>query len=683
MDDRPDDAAELRRRAEEITSEKAARSQVNPDTLSSDEIQRKIHELQVHQIELELQNEELRRTQEELDAARARYFDLFDLAPAGYVTIDAKGLIREANLTAATLLGESRSALVKHPISRFIFNEDQDIYYLIRKQLFETGKPRAHELRLAKRDGTVFWVYMETSVAHDADRTLVSRVVLTDITERKQIEEAQLFIMECGCRGDDFFDSLARWLAEHLRMDYVCIDRLEPGGLEASTLSVFFNGAFEDNVTYALKDTPCGDVVGQTVCCFPAGVRHLFPKDVTLQEMVAESYVGTTLWSSHGQPIGIIAVIGRRPLDNPHVAETILKLAGVRAAGELERKRAEDALRESEANLREAQDIARLGRWELDPVTERLTWSDSIFTLFEVSHETFAPSHTVFLEIVHPDDRASVDRAYRNSVESKTPYEIEHRLLMKDGRIKWVNEIGRIEYDDAGMIVRFVGTVQDITESKLAQQTLRESEERFAQLVEQSPISIEVYTAGGLLSIANKAYEDLWRIPRDTVIGKYNILEHQHIRNLDILDPVKKAFRGENVHLPLLEHDPNSSGDFPDSRKRSVQPYIYPIKNEHGAVSHVVLFIIDVTEQKKLEAQFLQAQKMEAVGRLAGGVAHDFNNMLAVILGNVELAMGSLEPSDPLNNDFRGNQKGRRSFGGSHPSTTGLCPQTNGYAQGA
>ena len=101
-----------------------------------------LHELRVHQIELEMQNEELRRTQAELEASRARYFDLYDLAPVGYFTLSEKGLILEANLTAATLLGVARGDLVKQPLPRFILPEDQDIYYLHRKQLLKRARRR-------------------------------------------------------------------------------------------------------------------------------------------------------------------------------------------------------------------------------------------------------------------------------------------------------------------------------------------------------------------------------------------------------------------------------------------------------------------------------------------------------------------------------------------------------------
>jgi PAS domain S-box-containing protein len=183
----PTDAAKLRKRAEKQarTLEPIFLSAQTPET-----IEQILHELRVHQIELEMQNEELRTAQEEIETGRARYFDLYDLAPVGYCTLSEHGLFLEANLTATTLLGVARSALVRQPISRFILKEDEDIYYLHRKQLFETGEPQECELRLTKPDGTLIWVHLTSTIAQTEDGGLVCRVVLSDITERKQTEEA-------------------------------------------------------------------------------------------------------------------------------------------------------------------------------------------------------------------------------------------------------------------------------------------------------------------------------------------------------------------------------------------------------------------------------------------------------------------------------------------------------------
>jgi PAS domain S-box-containing protein len=121
---------------------------------------------------------------------RARYFDLYDLAPVGYCTINKNGLIREANLTVANLLGVARSVLVKRPFTRFIFKEDQDLYYRHRKPLFETGAPQVCELRMVKKDGTSFWARLEATATQDADGVSICRAIVSDITLHKQAEEA-------------------------------------------------------------------------------------------------------------------------------------------------------------------------------------------------------------------------------------------------------------------------------------------------------------------------------------------------------------------------------------------------------------------------------------------------------------------------------------------------------------
>jgi len=181
-------AAELRRRAEEIIRQQAAQSPV-PETISSEELQNIFHQLCVHQIELQMQNEELRQSKAELHASQARYFELYDLAPAGYCAISDRGMILESNLAAATMVGMARSSLVKQPFNRFILKADQDIYYLCRQQLMENGKPQACELRMLKKDGTAFWVHLAISAAQDIHGNPEIRAVLSDITGRKLVEE--------------------------------------------------------------------------------------------------------------------------------------------------------------------------------------------------------------------------------------------------------------------------------------------------------------------------------------------------------------------------------------------------------------------------------------------------------------------------------------------------------------
>jgi two-component system, cell cycle sensor histidine kinase and response regulator CckA len=182
---------DLRRRAEQRAREAVADPLV-AGRLSSEE-SRLLYDLQVHQIELQMQNEELRRTEANLETSRARYFDLYDLAPVGYLTINEGGLIVEANLTASTLLGLARGALVKQPMTRFLVAEDQDRYYLFRKRLFATGAPQVLDLQVRRQDGTQFWARLEATTAQDADgATEVCRLVVSDISDQKRLEEERL-----------------------------------------------------------------------------------------------------------------------------------------------------------------------------------------------------------------------------------------------------------------------------------------------------------------------------------------------------------------------------------------------------------------------------------------------------------------------------------------------------------
>ena len=154
------------------------------------EARRTFHELQVNQAELEMQNEELRATQQQLEASNARYFALYDLAPVGYITLSDDGHIVEANLTAAVALGIDRGSLPGQLFSRFILRDDHKVYHEHFLSLFTNSNPQNCELRLKKRDNTWFWVRLETILGAGEAGRLVWRVVVSDITERKKAEES-------------------------------------------------------------------------------------------------------------------------------------------------------------------------------------------------------------------------------------------------------------------------------------------------------------------------------------------------------------------------------------------------------------------------------------------------------------------------------------------------------------
>lgn len=175
----------LRDQAEGIVRSKVTLTAENLDDMPPAAVRVLAHELQVHQIELEMQNETLRRTQLQLVEMQARYFDLYDLAPVSYCTVSETGIILEANLATAEMLGEARSSLVGQRISRYIRKEFQDTYYLCRKLLFSSGEKQSCELHMARMDESDFWVNIVITSAKGTKGDYLIRMVLTDITSSK------------------------------------------------------------------------------------------------------------------------------------------------------------------------------------------------------------------------------------------------------------------------------------------------------------------------------------------------------------------------------------------------------------------------------------------------------------------------------------------------------------------
>lgn len=185
--DRLDNPGKLRRRAESAWGSRGSAA----DKLSEEEVCRLIYELEVHQSELEIQNEEMHRIQEELVNARDKYADLYDFAPIGYLTISENGRILQANLTAAKLLGIDREILLGKWLPQFIVSDDQDVYYQHRRAVIATKTQQTCEVKMVTGGGTPFAAAMLSTGMADVDGTVVRwRTVISDVTAHKQVEQA-------------------------------------------------------------------------------------------------------------------------------------------------------------------------------------------------------------------------------------------------------------------------------------------------------------------------------------------------------------------------------------------------------------------------------------------------------------------------------------------------------------
>jgi PAS domain S-box-containing protein len=209
-----------------------------------------------------------------------------------------------------------------------------------------------------------------------------------------------------------------------------------------------------------------------------------------------------------GKTIGMVA-IGNRKGGYAQEQQQDLEAVVPAIFQVLFRKRAEEALRESEQRLNRAQEIAHLGSWELDLVNSRLTWSDEVYRIFGLQPQEFSATYGAFLEAVHPDDRAAVDAAYSGSVrEGRDTYEIEHRVVKKStGETRFIHERCEHIRDASGRIIRSIGMVHDITQRKRAEEALRQRTLELQQLTENLEQRVKERT--GELAEANKALRHL------------------------------------------------------------------------------------------------------------------------------------------------------------------------------
>lgn len=196
--------------------------------ISQEEATRAIQQLRVHQIELEIQNEQLRQMQIELDQERERYFFLYDLAPVGYCSLSRDGVIIEANLYSTNLLATTRHELTGKPLTQYIHPEDQDEYYLYAKNLFKNGGQQRCELRMTKTNGISFWAQLEGIPAQEADGTAVYRLLISDITQRMKSEQTQrmetIGLLAGGIAHD--FNNMCAIILGHAE---IAKEELEPG----------------------------------------------------------------------------------------------------------------------------------------------------------------------------------------------------------------------------------------------------------------------------------------------------------------------------------------------------------------------------------------------------------------------------------------------------------------------
>lgn len=303
-----------------------------------------------------------------------------------------------------------------------------------------------------------------------------------------------------------------------------------------------------------------------------------------------------------------------------------------------ERKQNQQNLLESQKRLNKAQEIAKIGSWELDLSSNSLTWSDEIFHILELPPQSIDPTYEFFLDKVHPEDKVMFERAYKDSIEQQTKYEVNHRLLMPDGRVKWMREMGEHEYAPNGEPIRSNGTMQDITQHVEIETKLKLSQSQYQDIVESHPYYISRYLPDASLLFVNKALADFFGLTPDTMHGMVWI---------KFLDKIQQPMAWQSLK--------NCTPDEPsqnfvcslyrkDGSIRSVRWHHRAFFDDKGNVSHFQSVGFDITEQLEAEAAIKRArQQAEAADRakseFLANMSHEIRTPMNAILGLSELAL--------------------------------------------
>ncbi len=325
-----------------------------------------------------------------------------------------------------------------------------------------------------------------------------------------------------------------------------------------------------------------------------------------------------------------------------------------------DRKNTAEVLKTNEERLRLALMAANQGLYDLNIQTGEAQINPGYATMLGYDPAQFQETNAKWIERLHPDDRESVAAAYRDYVAGKAPeYRVEFRQRTKTGDWKWILSLGKVvEYDAAGRPLRMLGTHTDITERKQAETALRESEERYRTLVSNLPglayrcLNDEHWT---MLFFSDE-------IERMTGYPAADFINNAVRSYASIIHPDDCAMVDRAVQAGVVAHQPFEM-KYRLIRSDGVTIWVHEkgqgIYDPKGDLVWLDGVIIDISrhiraeeEQRTLQAQLLQSQKMELVGRLAGGVAHDFNNMLQTILGYSELSLAKVEATNPVHEEL-------------------------------
>jgi len=551
---------------------------------------------------------EIKQKGEVLRESEERFRLAFESSNDGVCLVDTEGHLLKVNKRMCEIFGYSKEELERMTVNDIAYPEDMDISpKFIQRSISGVIESTIFEKRYIHKQGHIVWGQVSSSLAKDLEGEplyFISHV--QDISERKRAEEQILIANE--------------------RLQYL-LSSTSAVIYTAKTSGDYGATFISDNVTQMVGYNP-HEFIEDSGFWFD----HIHPED---QSRISEEVSHVFEQELYNYEYRF------QHKDSRHIwVRDEMKLVKDKDGNPIEiigfwvditdRKRAEEALRESEKYLSKAQEIAHIGHWKLNPETGEVFGSNELFRILNLNRED--ATLETFAGVVHPDDREYDLYYIRRGMEEGVPWDIEHRLLLKDGNEKTIHAIGEAIKDETGKIVELVGTVRDITERKESEQKLKESEQKIMLHMQQTMFGVIQWNLNFEVIEWNPAAEKIFGYRREEALG-------QHAASLIVPESVIPHV--DNVWNQLLEQ---SGGTYStnenvtkDGRILICEWFNTPLVNNKGIITGVASLVQDITDRKQAE-EALQKERDTAQRYLdlAGVIFVAINKKSEVTLINLK-----------------------------------------------